>query len=117
MAFRLCSDSPASLEFGQRIMAEIHFALDQRLFDQSAGRLFPGVGTQIDLFAIQKSGDANFVVDLGLGDHLVADGDDDAIDDLGGKKAETESGIRGRRGEYEESEATEAAIRELESEF
>ncbi len=67
-------------------MAEIHFALDQRLFDQSGGRLFPGGGTQIELFAIQESGDANFVVDLGLGDHLVADCDDDPIDDLRGRE-------------------------------
>ena len=91
-------------EFGQRIMAEIHFAPDERLFDQSGGRLFPGSGTQIDWLAIQESGDANFVVDLGLGDDLVADGDDDPVDDFRGGLAERRNRIQKSESRMKEQE-------------
>ena len=74
-------------------MAQIHFALDQRLLDQPAGRLFSWLGAEIQLFAIQEGGDPNLLVDLGLGDHLVAGGDGDAVDDFGGKP---DQGISGK---------------------
>jgi hypothetical protein len=39
---------------------------------------------------IEKGSEANFVIHLGLSDHLVANGDDDAIDDLRGGKGDQE---------------------------
>src|SRR5580658_3227690 len=69
-------------------MAQIHFTLDERLLDQSAGGLFSRVGAYFRLFAIQEGRDPDLLVDLGLGDYLVTRGDCDAVDDLGGKRPE-----------------------------
>src|SRR5579863_5171374 len=77
-------------------MAEIHFSSDQRLFNQSGSRILLGGGAQIERVAIEKGGNANFLVDLRLGDHLVGDGDGDTVDDFGEKRA-------GKK-EYEEDE-------------
>ena len=71
---------------GDRVAADFQFTPDEHLLHHALGGSPLAGRAEVGLHPVQKSGHADLAVEVAFGDHAIAHGDGDAVDDLGARQ-------------------------------